>query len=290
MMQLLRNKKGMDYAAMMVMVTIITVIYLTIQLYAKLEPFQVAIGESQVALLNAYQAGEDALLYVDQAARYAVYPSLNDLALRGGVRGQACIAFKEGGREISAWAAKGKKLDECLAAVQPYDAFSDLMNGRLTSYLAQYPSAQLPLNNYEIFVQKDTITGIALEPAAVWLQPPPELREFYVWFVKVAEAELQKAAIGEYAFKPSFTVKNIETKLEAYDELARAVVILYQCTNTKSADACLGEFRQQAGSAVERSTADKDFVIVKKANPVKNPYATPADLAPITFALYLPGP
>lgn len=282
-MKLLRNKKGLDYAAWLVLVTFITIVYLYIQLASKIEGFDVRIGESQIAVLNAYQDGENALLYVDQAAKYSAYQAASTLAQHGGVLKDACGTLTENDKTIAAWTAGGKNIDDCLARVQPYDAFAALMNERLDSYIANYkhPQVTLPANNYEVLVQDKTITGTAIQPAIAYLKPPTEVKDYYVGFLKVAEAVLKKAAIGEYAFKPSFTIA-AELKLDTYDTLKTRVKNFYTCTNDRSIESCAIELN----AATTRSASSSDYLILTMKNPATNPYGVA--LADITFALYAP--
>ncbi len=282
MKALLRNKKGMDYAAMLVLVVIICLLYLYVQLMGKVNDFSVRIGESQVAMLNAFQEGEKALLYVDQSARFSVYKALDSVAQQAGVKGDACTVIDESGKKVNAWVCSGS-YEKWLESVQPYDVFNEMMNKQMTSYSNQYTSVSLPENNYEILVQKATVTGIAIAPATTYLQPPTEIREWYVGPISVATAELKKAAIGEYAFRPSFTV-NAVTSLEHYDSLKNAVKALYDCTNANSIDSCLA---QTTAFTYSRSSSKPDFIICTVKNPAKNPYGTMSD---IVFALYAPVP
>jgi len=285
-MRLFVGKKGIDYAAMMVLVTFVAVSYLYIQLAAKLEPFQVKIGENQVALLNAYQRGEDALLYLDQAASMSAYQAMHTLAMQGGMAEKPCGQVTDDSQTVNAWTMNGTA---CFDAVQPYDAYAQMLNSKLNAYIDLYnlkhENERLPLDNYEIFVQQNTVTGTAIAPARIWLQPPPEVRKFYVTIIKVAEAELKKAAIGEYAFKPSFTVK-AETKLDFYDTLKREAGEIYKCIDAGNAkDDCLNKFKLTVKDSSLKQVGDN--VVVRVKNPVKNPYDK-KELPEITFALYLP--
>jgi hypothetical protein len=246
------------------------------------------IGEYQVALLNAYQAGEDALLFVDKTAEYEAYMALDELASRGGLAGTMCGVVNEpgnapsrSGSAVNIWVG-GTNIEQCLSLVQPYDAFSYLFNGKLSLQLAKYPRALLPLNNYEIFVQDRAVTGTAIAPAVVDLKPPVETRTFYVGEVPVKEVKLAKAAIGEYAFWPSFTI-GVETKLYVYAQLKDQVRALYACAEGKAVEACMAELKP--AFTVARSSANPDYLIATAKNPVQNPYGEMSD---IMFALYLP--
>jgi hypothetical protein len=281
--KLLNSKKGLDYAAMLVLVTLIVVVYLYIQLSAKVDSAGGRnIGEYPVAMLNAYQAGEDALLFVDQAATYAAFAAIDAVAGRGGIAGTPCATISDSGRILNAWVAAGTNIDACLAAVQPYDAFAEVLNGQLTLMLAKYPRAQLPLNNYEIFVQDRAVTGTAIVPAVVELKPPVETSTFYVGEIPVKEVKLAKAAIGEYAFWPSFTV-NVETRLEIYEKLKGQVRALYKCAESKAVEACMAD--SPPSFTVRRSASKPDYLIATAKNPAQSPYGPLSD---IVFALYLP--
>jgi hypothetical protein len=278
MKSLLRSKKGLDYAAMMVLIVILCLIYLFIQLQSKVNTFNVRIGEPQMALLNAYQRGENALMYVDQSARYSAFKSLDALAQRGGMAKDECGTIDEGSKKIYAWSMHGK---DCTASVQPYDAFSELVNGHMTLYSAKYKDASLPSNNYQVLVQKNSITGTALAPATVDLKPPTEIREWYIGPIAVATAELKKAAIGEYAFRPSFTV-SAASGLDVYDSLKAAVRVFYDCTNAYSTDDCA---KTATLFSAVRSSSNPDYLICTAKNPAVNPYGAMSD---IVFALYAP--
>jgi hypothetical protein len=248
----------------------------------KMNDFKERIGEPQIAMFNAFQEGEKALLYVDQSARFSVYKSLDFVAQQAGVKGNACDVIDEPGRKINAWVCAGN-VQAGLGLVQQYDLFNVVMNANLNSYSKQYPNVSLPENNYEILVQKGFVTGTALSPATVYLKPPTEIREWYIGPIAVATAELKKAAIGEYAFRPSFTI-NATTGLEVYDSLKNSVLALYDCTSTESVDACLARI---TAFACARSASRQDYLICTAKNPVANQYGTMSD---IVFALYAPAP
>ncbi len=281
MRALLRNRKGMDYAAMMVLVVALCLIYLYIQLQNKVNAFPARIGESQVAVLNAYQKGESALAYVDQAAKYSAYKALDALAQRGGVKDNECGVIDEQGKKISVWAKQGRPVEDCLSKVRQYDAFNEIVNGHLTIYSSKYKDASLPANNYEILVQKDSVTGTAVSPARVYLNPPTQVQEWFIGPIKVAQAELKKAAIGEYSFKPSFTVP-LKAELDVYDRLKAEVKVFYACTNAQSVDDCA---KAAAVFSAVRSSANQDYLVCTAKNPAVNPYGAMGD---IVFALYAP--
>lgn len=276
-----RGRKGLDYASVFVLVTLILSIYLVIQVTTKLESFEVKVGESQVAVLNAYQSGEDALLYVDQAAIYSSYWALDGVARRGGMVETPCGTIQEGSEAISAWTAQGKN---CLSAVQPYGAFSVAFNKRMNTFAKAYQNAVLPEDNYELFVQAETVTGTALQPASVWVKPPPGVIEAKLFGISIpgTTAPLFKAAIGEYSFRPSFTIK-FATHLEFYDELKQAVTKLYDCLGEKSLDDCMKELNPPF--TLKPSTTAAGYFIATAKNPVGNPYES---MANIVFALYVP--
>lgn len=278
---MLKNKKGLDYAAMMVLVSLIVVVYMYIQLSAILEGFQVNIGESQIALLNAYQQGENTLLYVDQAAKFSAYRALDSVARTGGVATSDCGTLEGQGSAIAAWTAKGKN---CLGAVRPYDVFAAAFNKDMNAYLVQYKNALLPQDNYELLVQKDSVTGTAVSSAVVAVRPPPETiaATLGAFTIPFTTQKLIKTSIGEYAFKPSFTVP-VAAKLDVYDSLKRAVEALYVCADTKSFDECVDTLKPPFTLA--RSAINPEYVIATAKNPAKSPFGTLAD---ITFALYAP--
>jgi hypothetical protein len=281
-MRMLRSKKGLEYVFVLVLVAFIVNLALFLQVSRIASSIPAAIGEHQVALLNAYQSGENFLLYVDQSAKMSSYWALDAVAKKGGVLGSACGVVKEQNNDISAWSASGKNIDECLKFVQPYDSFSAEFNKRMNAFLSQYTGVSIPQDNYELFVQKDSVTGTAIKQASLWIQPPPGISQATLLGIGIpfTTTALPKAPIGQYSFKPSFTVP-VSSGLDAYAGLKKDVEVFYSCTNAYSVDECL----KPVSFTYTRSTADKAYLICTAKNPAKNPYGTMSD---IVFALYVP--
>ena len=280
-MRMLRDKRGLEFAAVMVLVVLIAQLYMFIQLYTIAdERLPVAIGEYQVAVLNAFNTGENYLLYVDQAARLSALRSLNTLAKNGGSLDAPCGDING----TTAWVGEGK---DCLALglINPQAAFETVFNNNIGGYLGAYLGVQIPLDNYELFVQKDKITGTATKSAIVNIQPPPGVIEVTAAFgwITVASIPITRGITGEYSFRPSFTI-NLASYLHLYDELKQATKDTYACIleGTKTRDECLDILKAKA--SVDR--IDKKYVKVTVKNPVKAPVA----MEDIEFALFLPEP
>ena len=64
MRKLLKNKKGIDWSFLIVIVTIICVVVLFIQLNKKIEGFDKPIGVMQVDVLDMVKKGNNMLYYI----------------------------------------------------------------------------------------------------------------------------------------------------------------------------------------------------------------------------------
>lgn len=263
---MIRGKKGIDYAAMMVLVVFICVVYLFLQLQTKITPFQSRIGESQVALLNTYQDREKILLYVDQTAQYATHKAVYELAAKGGFETSPCGTVQG----YALWNNPDAPDTFCFPNV--HKNYKNRLTNIMNFFAKKYP---LPQNNYKYFVENKTVHGIAIEPVELLVQPPPEKRPFYFLWLQLATDVWKKTAIGRYAFKPSFSV-DIPHDLDVYQSAQKMAEQLVRCKGNTTCMQGVGATMKPLGNDV--------FSI--ELPQVKSPFE--ADPPVIQFALKLP--
>ncbi len=181
------NRKGIDYAVWLTLVTILCLVYLYVQLQTQLDNFQVRVGESQVALLNAYQEGDLALLRTDVSARYAVQRALYSLAAAPGGCGET-----DG---YPLWSTQ-----EGLCVPDLFRSLEASVNAELAKYVKDAPGWRVLFNGTDAI-------GTALAPIEIAVVPPAETRTTTVWFLPIAQETYAKAVIGTYAVRPSFRVR-----------------------------------------------------------------------------------
>jgi len=140
--RLLRSRKGIDYAALLVVVVFISLVYLLIILEHKSAEFQREVGDNQLALLNSYSQGEAMLFYVDQAAKYSAQKSVYEFIGNGG------FATKEDASQLCGesvngyvlWNKPGKYVLCAPDTPKLYENFGKIMNKNLNSYFDGYTS------------------------------------------------------------------------------------------------------------------------------------------------------
>jgi len=217
------NKKALDYAMWLAMVTFVCIVYLFIIINGELRDFRWNVGEHEVALLNTYQKAEENLLYVDNAARLASWQSVDSFASFGGMPNEECSSIQStAGKKYSFWNTADKN---CFETANFYENFNVILGNKLKPYL----NRRNIQNDYEFTVLKDKISGFALQPIGIPIQPPPEKITEYFLFFKVYEEEVPKTAVGKYYVRPSFTV-NINSNLEDYNKIRDKMKNLLECS------------------------------------------------------------
>ena len=118
------------------------------------------IGSKQYKVLEAYQKGESALLYVDQAAKYASFQTLYDLGQKGGYYNRSQCGEYLG---YSIWVDE----NDCYPVHFKY-SFKKLLQYNLDQRLKAYSEVFFPKNNYEFSLSDSLrIAGIAIKPIFV---------------------------------------------------------------------------------------------------------------------------
>ncbi|MBI2128621.1 hypothetical protein HYU07_00130 [Candidatus Woesearchaeota archaeon] len=118
------------------------------------------IGERQLALLNEYQKGEKALMYIDMAAKFSAYQSIYDLAANGGYSNKPdCGEYGI----YNLWTTKDKACYPDEESLKSNLSLS--LNENLNPYLSKYKGVFIPENNYAFAFKNEKlkIIGIALQ-------------------------------------------------------------------------------------------------------------------------------
>jgi hypothetical protein len=100
------NKKAIMFSLLLILLIGFPALYTIYGSFkGKQKLFEGATGDSQVMLLNVYGEGEKQLLFLDYAAKYALYQSVHETARRGGfVSDPGCgsiegyVLYMDGGR------------------------------------------------------------------------------------------------------------------------------------------------------------------------------------------------
>jgi len=286
---LLRNKKGADYSAFLVIIVFISVIYLFIQLYSKVGVFELRVGDQELALISAYESGDSFLLFVDQGAKYSVYQAVSDIARTGGFvfESEPCGSVEPAISQrilfrYPFWFKDGKK---CYPA-SVYDSFEHYLAKNLGSFLEK-GTYSVSSDNFEFTVADDKIIGVALRPVLVPVMVSPEKKLFYGEVMSKVLREFGVPGLGVHVVRPSFSV-DANARISDYDILKSQVDVLLDCVKTGSLDACV----KSSGSDelkwfYQQIPGTTSFVFDVKQAKVSNPFSK--NSVYIRFALDLPG-
>ncbi len=239
-MKLFKNKKGLDYSALMVIVVIIIVIYLFIQLYAKLDIFELRVGDQEFALINTYQTGDKISLFVDQAAKYSVHHALKDLGEKGGSLPNKLPVFAL--TNVPYWF---KDNNRYYKDINFYDAFEFYLEKNLRSYLSNHPGYSVN-TDYEFTIIKDKVLGIPIKPILLPLFVLPEKKSHYGDVMSQVFKDFGVHGTGIYAIRPSFSV-NIETHIDDFELVAKKIDVLLDCIKSDTITNCIHPIQSEDG-------------------------------------------
>ena len=286
-MKFLKNKKGIDYAFLLAFVVFVCIIYLFVVLNGKLNEMHWKIGEHEVALLNAYQKGEEQLLYVDNSARISAWQAVDSLAEVGGMPDQDCGTVNRSiGTTVVQYTYWKSQNQDCLDKSNVYEEYSDVLNEKLNNYLKL---RKMPQNNYEFTVLPEKVSGFAFRPLEIPVKAPPEKIVYYFLIFKVYEDEFEKVlAIGKYYVHPSFTA-HVKTRLQDYGVIKAEVIKLLDCAKHNIIiDTCIGDIEQgDLDWKIEKSLGT-DIYYFDIAQSIENPYTGKNPV--VRFALNIPRP
>ncbi|MBD3361315.1 hypothetical protein GF358_00830 [Candidatus Woesearchaeota archaeon] len=239
MNKLIKNKKAMDYSAFLVIVVLIVIGYLFFQLHAKLDVFEMSIGEQEAALMDVYKKEDKLLFYVDKSAEYSVYHAFDYLARNGGAKKNQLPVFSENG--FVYWYKDNNKL---YRDIDLYDSFRHYLNMYLNTYFSKYPKF-IPKDNYEFVVRDNKVIGVAVKPVLLNIFPNMISNKNYFSVASMVSKDLDLnmlTGLGVYAVRPSFSV-DAEIDLDDFALLFDKMDVLLDCLKSNTVGTCVNSIR-----------------------------------------------
>jgi hypothetical protein len=133
---LFKGKKAFIFNITLVVLSIIILTYGYIRLSEKTE-VEKEIGENSLEIITRLQEGEKALIFLDFAAKMAIYQAIYDLQQQGGISETGACGTYYG---FNRW--NGESGQECFVdADRAKDSLRDLFVSSLVARVAAYPSA-----------------------------------------------------------------------------------------------------------------------------------------------------
>jgi len=218
-MKLLKSKKGLDYAILFMIVTLICLGFLIWQLNQKDESFTKDIGSAQIGLINTQEKADNLLFYLDQSAKYSAYEVADILSQRGGFAdaSASCGSVVDG---FVSWNTCKAYSSICFPDV--FTNFKSVFSDQLNDiYLEQYNSGSFGMkfikDNYVFAIHDKKITGTAVQNIESNIQP--------------FQSNEGEYSAGRFAFKPSFSI-DFPYDFNHYFELNKlANAVVSDCAN-----------------------------------------------------------
>lgn len=134
--RMMRSRKAFIFNITIVVLTLIILTYGYIRLSAKMEVKR-EIGENSLELINRIQEGEKALIFLDTAAKMAVYQAVYDLQAAGGITQTSACGTYYGFNRWNSESGASCFVDSSTAK----DSLRDLFVSNLVARVAAYPTA-----------------------------------------------------------------------------------------------------------------------------------------------------
>lgn len=266
-MKLLKSKKGLDYAILFMIVTLICLGFLIWQLNQKDESFERSIGSAQIGLAHTQVKANNLLFYLDQSAKYSAYEAVDVLGQRGGFADASvsCGSVVDG---AVSWNTCKEYSRICFPDV--FTNFKFVFSDKLDDvYLEQYNSDSSGMkfikDNYLFAIHDQKITGTAVQNIEFNIQPFHPAGEEY--------------SAGRFAFKPSFSI-DFPFDFNHYFELNKlANVVVSDCSNKFKSfvdvKACVeSNFADWQNKPIIRKGSKPQYVLIDYPVPdFKSPYS-----------------
>jgi len=195
---MIRGKKGYDYAILMFIVVMIGLGTLTFVVLEKVAGINKSIGDSQYPLLTIASQKTLITAFVESAAKQAI---------------EKTTAVVAGNSACQILNTQDKPTRTTIPALDT--GINSAFNAEMNKYIDVYgPQAKidLPKSNYELYIEKAKIIGVALKP------------------VNVVLLDQKGSPKGRFFFKPSFELQ-YEHHLEEYPQIFEFLTeIAKQCS------------------------------------------------------------
>ncbi len=218
------NKKALDYAMLLWVVVAIAVLLLYVGLQSRITRVG-TIGEVEIPIMRT-QAEKDFLInYVTEAAR---------LSMPATQKTEAC-----------AFANTKDRPTMLTLQLNVSDSKTKEFNKKMDEYLTAYATKtkqDIPLTNYELYITKGEIAGIAIEPVIMPLK------------------DFTGQTIGAFTFKPNFKIK-YDHKLEEYPQIKTILeMIAKECSDIEKPEDCVAK-RMPTSWSVTKKDDEYTFII-----------------------------
>jgi hypothetical protein len=156
MIRLFKSKKGMLFNVLIVIFTVVVLTYAYIQISEKLGNVKKEIGESQLEVITKIQEGEKALIFLDFAAKLALYQAAYDLQASGGISESSACGTYYGFNRWNSDSGSQCFVDSNTAK----DSLRNLFTSNLVARVAAYPTADFVGNvQTAAFTRGQSISG-----------------------------------------------------------------------------------------------------------------------------------
>jgi hypothetical protein len=198
MMKLFRrsSRKAWLFNLLMVIFTIVILTYAFIRINEKQSSVKMQIGENPLTLVTKMQEGEKAMIFLDFAAKLAVYQSIHDLEEEGGISEESRCGSYYGFNRWNSEAGESCFVD----ARKAKDSLRDLFVSNLVARMAAYPNADFIGNlPAAAFARGEALAatyqaGVSVAPSAAPQQPEEGAEGQLVLEQRVTEEEVGEEA------------------------------------------------------------------------------------------------
>ncbi len=149
-MKLINNKKGLDYAGYLVIITFISLTLLTLILYQKSGISKQIIGEEAQTILELRSESQKINLFIQQSAKYSALKAIERIR------------------------ATNKSSE-----TKYYEQYYTYLNSELNEYLKLFNSTELLQDNYDFLIINKTIKGIATQQIKLEKEIKGQKIEYY---------------------------------------------------------------------------------------------------------------
>lgn len=250
-MRLFRVKKGLDYAVLLLVITIIGIVALVVAISDQLNVVNQGIAQSQIATLNAAPEAKFVDAYISSAARFALSDAFAEYAnpQAQNIPGDTC-------GELNTLAEPKN-----LTPIDFRQTINELFNAKNNLYLRRYlafTDLELPHDNYELAITTNHIIGVPLRPVTLTLE------------------NVYGTTIGKLSYRPSFTIDIQQHPFNEYPELYLTLTIIANtCARTPNPQECAEQLSPSTWDVLPLENDRYQFTI-------------PVDETSPCYLLYLP--
>ncbi len=228
-MKMLHSKKGLDFAAAMIIIVMITLPIIAVQVLKDVEDTKNQIGENQAVLSRAPYVKEDIINYAQKAGELSIQDVLAKVSTTNGFLEQPCGGTTTEGTMTCAIINTQTKLTE-ICKPDITKILTTSLNKELDKYIITFNSrsyTKMPLNNYDFYIEDGNIHAIATLPVEKGL----------------AKKGTELDTIGKMWFAPSFTI-TAKHNLGQYDKTFETLnTIAKECTKKDQPMVCVEKYK-----------------------------------------------